>query len=601
MRRVCIATAFLLLAAAAMSGAGEPALRGAGRALVAIGPDGCLGDGDGGLRWPGAGGTEFFGGGTVLVRWVDGGGRRVELRCDDLVPVPGIAADGTLCEGCDRGKRYPDRRCDDDGDGRIDEDPLDGQDNDGDGRIDEDFAAIGHDMVVVRARDEASGLVLSQRAYSWSFGHVRDFIGFTTTIENRAGAGRAAPAVVELALEIDLRLGDGDDPGRGMDDRVRYVGLDAEGEPAETGIRIVAVSDDGGFAAICPLDAVGPGGLRIGAAAVAAPRRRARELLRAEPGSRLARERERETVRLLRADGDRSPTGRLAVGGETETRDLAEGETTVLLSLDVVESFPPGTSVTLEWALVFGRTREALLSNVARAVETYRGTADREGTVHRWIVPARRAGRIEIEPGLATVWTRGQTIRAAALTLPAAVETEDVEWLGVDGDRTVSWERIGGKILVPIDDARVEAGSPFTVDGQLSDGTIFVARVGRDLLDDLGNKDASPDRLPDDALRLWPNPFRSSLNIDLQVEDPPVATGVSRGAGRGAGLSTVRIYDVQGRLVRAILDEEFLHPGAYSRMWDGLDETGAEVAPGVYYCTFRLGERSLTKRVILLR
>jgi hypothetical protein len=35
--------------------------------------------------------------------------------------------------------------------------------------------------------------------------------------------------------------------------------------------------------------------------------------------------------------------------------------------------------------------------------------------------------------------------------------------------------------------------------------------------------------------------------------------------------------------------------------WDGKDEGGTRVAPGVYYCRLQIGERSLTRRVILLR
>lgn len=76
-------------------------------------------------------------------------------------------------------------------------------------------------------------------------------------------------------------------------------------------------------------------------------------------------------------------------------------------------------------------------------------------------------------------------------------------------------------------------------------------------------------------------------------------SGRSAPAQPGAG--SVKIYDIRGRLVRTVLTEEILHPGEHTLGWDGSDETGMRVAPGVYYCRLQIGERSLTKRVILLR
>ena len=49
-------------------------------------------------------------------------------------------------EGAPGGNRQPHPGADDDGDGTIDEDRLDGRDNDGDGLIDEDYAAVGDQM-----------------------------------------------------------------------------------------------------------------------------------------------------------------------------------------------------------------------------------------------------------------------------------------------------------------------------------------------------------------------------------------------------------------------------------------------------------------------
>jgi hypothetical protein len=57
-------------------------------------------------------------------------------------------------DGADGGNRIPSPDADDDEDGRIDEDWVDGYDNDGDGLVDEDFAAISTKMLTCRYTDD---------------------------------------------------------------------------------------------------------------------------------------------------------------------------------------------------------------------------------------------------------------------------------------------------------------------------------------------------------------------------------------------------------------------------------------------------------------
>ncbi|MCA9753702.1 MAG: hypothetical protein KC591_16015 [Gemmatimonadetes bacterium] len=92
------------------------------------------------------------------------------------------------------------RRFDDDGDGQIDEDPLDGADNDGDGRIDEDFAGISQQMYRTVYYDtsvffnqffpdEADkhtplGLRVTQESYVWTDPSFDDFVGVEFKVQN---------------------------------------------------------------------------------------------------------------------------------------------------------------------------------------------------------------------------------------------------------------------------------------------------------------------------------------------------------------------------------------------------------------------------------
>jgi len=65
----------------------------------------------------------------------------------------------------------------------------------------------------------------------------------------------------------------------------------------------------------------------------------------------------------------------------------------------------------------------------------------------------------------------------------------------------------------------------------------------------------------------FPQPFRSRTAIEFYLAV--------------AGEATVRVFDVGGRLVRRLGQERY-PIGRHTVMWDGRNETGGSVAPGVY-------------------
>jgi hypothetical protein len=71
-----------------------------------------------------------------------------------------------------------------------------------------------------------------------------------------------------------------------------------------------------------------------------------------------------------------------------------------------------------------------------------------------------------------------------------------------------------------------------------------------------------------------PNPFnpQTTLRFDLHH----------------AASTHLAIYDLRGRLVRSLVDEE-LSPGAHETTWNGRDDTGAEVASGTYVARIDAG------------
>ncbi|MEO0081549.1 MAG: FlgD immunoglobulin-like domain containing protein [candidate division WOR-3 bacterium] len=87
----------------------------------------------------------------------------------------------------------------------------------------------------------------------------------------------------------------------------------------------------------------------------------------------------------------------------------------------------------------------------------------------------------------------------------------------------------------------------------------------------------------DRTLQAWPNPFRNSVVLHLGF-----------GGERDA---QVRIYDNTGRLVRSLAVSR--QPTAEGlAMWDGNDDAGNAVVPGIYFCTVSGVSKAWTKVVL---
>ncbi|HAY22669.1 MAG TPA: hypothetical protein DCY27_10995 [Desulfobacterales bacterium] len=90
-----------------------------------------------------------------------------------------------------------------------------------------------------------------------------------------------------------------------------------------------------------------------------------------------------------------------------------------------------------------------------------------------------------------------------------------------------------------------------------------------------------------------PNPFSRITTIRYQLAKP--------------GRVSLRVYDVAGRLVRTLIREDTnsgsyeTTTGAGSVTWDGRDNQGGRVAPGVYLYQFKAGGERMTGKMILLR
>ena len=134
-----------------------------------------------------------------------------------------------------KGARMPDTEADDDEDGEMDEEILDGYDDDGDLMIDEDFGQIGNQMMVCTMYDntklaselypdhEPLQIKLIQTCFGWENDNADDFVGFDFKITN---IGVASIENVYLGFYADADIGARTRPGKAEDDMAgRFRGM----------------------------------------------------------------------------------------------------------------------------------------------------------------------------------------------------------------------------------------------------------------------------------------------------------------------------------------------------------------------------------------
>jgi hypothetical protein len=80
-----------------------------------------------------------------------------------------------------------------------------------------------------------------------------------------------------------------------------------------------------------------------------------------------------------------------------------------------------------------------------------------------------------------------------------------------------------------------------------------------------------------------PNPFRSATAVQFDLP--------------GEGHVILEVFDLQGRLVRSLVDEDRA-PGRYTEVWEGRNDAAQRVAPGIYFYRLRTDRNTATQKVI---
>lgn len=174
--------------------------------------------------------------------------------------------------------------------------------------------------------------------------------------------------------------------------------------------------------------------------------------------------------------------------------------------------------------------------------------------------------------------------------LPMDLFEEGSEILGNDNDRFII--AVGGKssiIMKEISDGVERSYWYVTISGiseKIESGIGLRKSVSSNIF-----IEAADVSLPTEfGLRQnYPNPFNPTTTINFQIP-----------AGSYEMPTRLNIYDIQGRLIRTILNQK-LPPGYYSEFWNGLNENGESVSSGIYFYSMSSGNFTSTRKMVVIK
>jgi len=163
-------------------------------------------------------------------------------------------------------------------------------------------------------------------------------------------------------------------------------------------------------------------------------------------------------------------------------------------------------------------------------------------------------------------------------------------WTGVEqtSDDTTEWTQVSVNLLAvfpALDRVQFRFVASDTGEGSLVEAGVddFVLVASFDMTDvDDGLSLAFPTALAQNH----PNPFNPRTEIRFSLET--------------AGPARLRVYDARGRVVKVLADGP-RSSGEHAIIWDGTDAYGKPVASGVYFYRLETDERSISKRMVLLK
>ena len=172
--------------------------------------------------------------------------------------------------------------------------------------------------------------------------------------------------------------------------------------------------------------------------------------------------------------------------------------------------------------------------------------------------------------------------------------TDDEKWEWTSGG--VTREELDG-----VDLSTLTGVGPFEIDPGASATVAFAVVAGTSNDDFFANVDALQ-ALWDDvidpgstAIEEDETPIAGSFGLRSVYPNPALMKATLSYELKTAGEISLAVYDILGRRIRTVWSGQ-KSAGTYETEWDGLDDTGASVAPGVYMVTFTATDGRRTVR-----
>jgi len=539
---------------------------------------------------------------------------RAAAEADVAPPFLGRAA-----EGCPGGHRGLSAKADDDGDGLVDEDPLDGVDNDGDGLVDEDFAAVSDAMIAISGGDDAGSVRVEY--YHWAHARLHGTVFASVAAEEGSrwvlDTGGAPWVDVRLATTVHSVTGrdvplavtafvSSLDPESDCRRGGRWLGV-AVLDESPSGRRGHAVLDGRNLA----VD-VGPQPLAVAVCTADSWLQLTRLLtdarrIRAGVADPVTGERTPWVV------APACPACRDATAPAFTWRVARDGDLVLSAALDRGHDALPdpdllqvgdrrlGSPERVDWRPTEGEERGVAWS-CATAAGLARGNG--HGTdPYASLDGIRRhgaAGRLELryldpDPAVIRALSGGEADEPPA--------------------RTVTLVTLGGRRLTANLGQDLESGDTARAAVALVRAGIETEPTSPARQSQLLRSGRARPQLAPDLLQGGPNPFRDVIALHFRVPDTIGDAFVwddpdERPAGLdlaapvpwrdGVPEATVKIYSMSGQELVTLYTGE-TGGGETTVTWNGTDSFGRSMASGTYFCKLQLDDWSVTRRLVYLR
>jgi hypothetical protein len=499
-------------------------------------------------------------------------------------------------EGDPGGNRVPDPNADDDHDGTIDEEWLDGHDNDSDGAIDEDYAAISDQMLSSWYVDDDTAAVnaypqhnplhvrVRQNSYQWSDPDFDDFVGIEYTITN---IGDEVLEDIFLGMFVDGDVGNRNTPNYWEDDGSGFMSV--------TGVNSPWGTADVEFGYVYDFD--GDMGQAPGYCGVLLLDHTTDDTGTTAPT-------EAHWVTYATFAGNQSYEDGGDPTNDFERYEVMSSETIersadiprdyrTLLAAGPFPELAPGETLTFRLALFAGdraNNLEEVLRNAAAAKLTYEGEwLDLDGDPNtgvdgkeyqkHWVLPTDIP--VPVMVNAFDVRTSGSS---------AVLSWEIFADEPVRGFKLLRSDAAGGVATLPSQqallppetrtytDAGVSPGGDYryTLVAVLADGTERVSRTVET-------------SIPSAATELHqniPNPFNPTTTIAFTL------------ARRQA--VTLSVYTPDGKLVTTLVDG-IREAGRNEVSWNGTDSRGNAVRSGIYLYRLEAGNTAVSRKMLLMK